>query len=158
MTEELPAIVESVVSVIIRSRDGAAAHVLVKCGLLNSFGYSFFSPLWCRESVLRKQLALYQERRVKPRRTMRTTRLAMVALANFFGWRDSLVIVKPETLIKCIGRRSNFCEGSHVGEKTPLLRTAGVGSPGGTGEPDVGRGENRGRTALEAGIRVRREP
>src|ERR1017187_4760216 len=28
---------------------------------------------------------------------------------------------------------------------------AGVGSPDGTGEPNVGRGENRGRVALEVG-------
>ena len=49
---------------------------------------------------LRKQLALFQERKVKPRRTTASFRLAMVALARFFGWRDALVIVKPETFLK----------------------------------------------------------
>jgi putative transposase len=49
---------------------------------------------------LRKQLALFQERKVRPRRTTASFRLAMVALANFFGWRGALVIAKPETFIK----------------------------------------------------------
>jgi putative transposase len=49
---------------------------------------------------LRKQLALFQERKAKPRRTTASFRLAMVALAKFFDWRDALVIVKPETFVK----------------------------------------------------------
>jgi putative transposase len=49
---------------------------------------------------LRKQLALFKERKVKPRRVTRTARVAMIALARFFDWRDALVVVKPETFIK----------------------------------------------------------
>jgi len=49
---------------------------------------------------LRKQLALFKERKVKPSRITRTARLAMIALSRFFDWRDALVIVKPETFIK----------------------------------------------------------
>jgi transposase InsO family protein len=49
---------------------------------------------------LRKQLALFQERKAKPRRTTPTFRLAMVVLARFFDWRSALVIVKPETIVK----------------------------------------------------------
>ena len=37
---------------------------------------------------------------MKPRRIPEITRLAMVALARFFDWRDALVIVTPETFIK----------------------------------------------------------
>jgi len=48
---------------------------------------------------LRKQLALFQERKVKPRRTTPAFRIAMVVLARFFDWRDVLMIVKPETLV-----------------------------------------------------------
>jgi len=48
---------------------------------------------------LRKQLALFQERKAKRRRTTAAIRLAMVAFAKFFDWRDALVIVKPETFI-----------------------------------------------------------
>src|SRR6266478_10213251 len=49
---------------------------------------------------LRRQLGLFQERKVKPRRTAASFRLAMVALAKFFDWRDALVIVKPATFVK----------------------------------------------------------
>jgi putative transposase len=49
---------------------------------------------------LRKQLALFQERQAKPRRTAASFRLAMVALAKFFDWRNALVIVKPKTFLK----------------------------------------------------------
>lgn len=49
---------------------------------------------------LRKQLAMFKERKLKPRLASRATRLAMIALARFFNWRDALVVVKPETFIK----------------------------------------------------------
>jgi putative transposase len=49
---------------------------------------------------LRKQLALLQERGVKPRRITTPARMMLLALARFFEWRDALVIVKPETFIK----------------------------------------------------------
>ena len=46
---------------------------------------------------LRKQLALYEERQVKPRRATNATRMTMVWLSHFFDWRPALRIVKPET-------------------------------------------------------------
>jgi len=49
---------------------------------------------------LRKQLALFQERSAKPRRTTASFRLAMVFLAKFFDWRGGLMIAKPETFIR----------------------------------------------------------
>jgi putative transposase len=49
---------------------------------------------------LRKQLALFQERKAKPRRTTPIIRLGMVTLARFFEWRGALVVVKPETFVK----------------------------------------------------------
>jgi putative transposase len=49
---------------------------------------------------LRRQLALFQERKLKPRRTTPSTRLAMIALARFFDWREALTVVKPETFLK----------------------------------------------------------
>jgi putative transposase len=49
---------------------------------------------------LRKQLALLQERQAKPRRTTAPLRLAMVALAKFFDWRNALVVAKPGTFVK----------------------------------------------------------
>jgi transposase InsO family protein len=49
---------------------------------------------------LRKQLALYQERKVNPRRATHATRLALTVLARWFDWRQALVIVQPQTLIR----------------------------------------------------------
>ena len=50
--------------------------------------------------LLRKQLALYQERRTKPRRADASTRVALVLLSQFLDWRARLTVVKPETLIR----------------------------------------------------------
>src|ERR1700758_922935 len=49
---------------------------------------------------LRKQLALFQERKVKPHRADDSTRLLMVILGPMFSWRDALVNVKPDTFIR----------------------------------------------------------
>jgi transposase InsO family protein len=49
---------------------------------------------------LRKQLALYQERHVKPRQATPATRIALIWLARWFDWRQALVIVRPATLIR----------------------------------------------------------
>jgi transposase InsO family protein len=49
---------------------------------------------------LQKQLALYLERQVKPRRADDATRLTLVALSRFVDWRRLLTIVKPDTLIR----------------------------------------------------------
>ncbi len=49
---------------------------------------------------LRKQLALYLERQVKPRRAKNATRLTLVLLSKLFAWREALTIVKPHTLIR----------------------------------------------------------
>jgi transposase InsO family protein len=49
---------------------------------------------------LRKQLAFFQERKVKPRRADDSTRWLLAALSRIFKWRDALVVVKPETLIR----------------------------------------------------------
>ena len=49
---------------------------------------------------LRKQLALYQERRTKPRRLDPATRVTLVLLSRGLDWRSMLTVVKPETLIR----------------------------------------------------------
>ncbi len=49
---------------------------------------------------LRKQLALYLERQVKPRRAKDATRLTLVLLSKLFAWREALTIVKPDTLVR----------------------------------------------------------
>src|SRR5499427_7003567 len=49
---------------------------------------------------LRKQLALYQERQVKPRRANDSTRWMMATLSRMFPWRGALVNVQADTIIR----------------------------------------------------------
>jgi hypothetical protein len=49
---------------------------------------------------LRKQLAFYQERDVKPCRTTNAARCTLVWLAHWFDWRPALAIVQPATFIR----------------------------------------------------------
>ena len=58
------------------------------------------SALAAENLFLRKQLALYLERQVKPRRPKVATRLTLVLLSKLFAWRQALTIVKPDTLIR----------------------------------------------------------
>jgi hypothetical protein len=48
----------------------------------------------------RKQLALYLDRQVKPRRAKAAARLTLVLLSKLFVWREVLTVVKPETFIR----------------------------------------------------------
>jgi hypothetical protein len=48
---------------------------------------------------LRKQLAFYQERKLRPRRANNPTRLTMVSLSRHFDWRNALTVVKPKTFL-----------------------------------------------------------
>src|SRR5580765_1816720 len=49
---------------------------------------------------LRRQLALYIERGVQPRRVDSATRVSLAVLARLFDWRDALVVVQPATMIR----------------------------------------------------------
>src|SRR5215475_2586943 len=49
---------------------------------------------------LRKQLALYQERHIKPQRATDATRLSLVWLARWFDWRQALAMVQPATFTR----------------------------------------------------------
>jgi hypothetical protein len=50
--------------------------------------------------LLRKQLALFQERHTTPRRAPAGTRIAMIALAKFFNWRKALAVIQLDTFIR----------------------------------------------------------
>jgi len=49
---------------------------------------------------LRKQLGLFVERQTTPRRATDSVRFTLAQLCRFFDWRDALIIVKPDTLIR----------------------------------------------------------
>jgi putative transposase len=48
---------------------------------------------------LRRQLALFMEREVRPRRVDAATRASLAVLAKLFEWRGALMVVQPATLI-----------------------------------------------------------
>jgi putative transposase len=59
------------------------------------------SPTLAAENLfLRKQLALYRERHVRPRRATNAMRIALVWLGRWFEWRQALHIVQPATFIR----------------------------------------------------------
>jgi hypothetical protein len=62
-----------------------------------SLGFRARSQLAAENLFLRKQLALYAERRVRAGRADDATRIPLVVLARFVDWRAALTVVKPET-------------------------------------------------------------
>jgi putative transposase len=56
---------------------------------------------------LRRQLALYRERGVKPKRVDAATRVTLALLSRCFDWHSALVVARPETLIRW--HRAGFC-------------------------------------------------
>ena len=50
--------------------------------------------------VLRKQLARYVERGIKPRRVDHSTRVSLALFTRLFEWRDAVVIVRPSTIVR----------------------------------------------------------
>jgi putative transposase len=50
--------------------------------------------------VLRRQLARYLERGIKPRRVDYTTRVSLALFSRLFDWRDAVVIVRPSTIVR----------------------------------------------------------
>jgi putative transposase len=49
---------------------------------------------------LRKQLACYVERQVRPHRTDNASRITLVLLSQYVEWRELLTIVRPDTLVR----------------------------------------------------------
>jgi putative transposase len=50
--------------------------------------------------VLRRQLALFKERGMKPRRIDAATRASLALLSRWCDWRSCLIVVRPETVIR----------------------------------------------------------
>ena len=50
--------------------------------------------------VLRRQLGLFKERGVKPRRIDAATRVSLTLLTRLCDWRTCLIVVRPETVVR----------------------------------------------------------
>ena len=81
-------------------------YVLTTFSVLLDLGRVLLSALRSRAALaaenpfLRKQLALFQERKVKPRRAADSTRWSMATVSRLVDWRTVLVVVKPDTLVR----------------------------------------------------------
>lgn len=50
--------------------------------------------------VLRRQLALFHERGMRPRRIDTATRASLASLSRWCDWRSCLVVVRPKTVLR----------------------------------------------------------
>ena len=58
------------------------------------------SAIRAENLVLRKQLASYIERGIKPRRVDHATRVSLALFTRLFDWRDAVVNVRPSTIVR----------------------------------------------------------
>jgi transposase InsO family protein len=65
-----------------------------------TLGVRSSAALKAENLFLRKQLALYQERQIRPRRASNVTKLTLALLSKLLAWKDALTIVKPDTFIR----------------------------------------------------------
>jgi putative transposase len=62
-------------------------------------GFRSKSSLAAENLFLRKQLAFYKERIIRPHRTSHSARLTLLWLSRWFNWRSALTVVTPKTFI-----------------------------------------------------------
>ena len=74
--------------------------VLFDLGRLLALCFRSRAALAAENLFLRKQLALFEERKAKPRRATDSIRFVMAALGRLFAWRPALRVVKPDTFIR----------------------------------------------------------
>jgi len=94
---------------------------------------------------LRRQLALYVERGVKPRRIDAATRVSLALLSRLFQWRSALVVVRPQTLIRWhrAGLRLFWKCKVSLGTATDSGAVTRADPSHGAGESTVGSGADR---------------
>ena len=82
--------------------EGVKTIITLLCDLAAFFWLTLRpqSTLAAENLFLRKQLAMFQERKAKPRRPDTPIRIALVLLSRLFNWRDALVVVQPQTLVR----------------------------------------------------------
>ena len=85
------------------ARHGRSKTIITLLGDLATFLRLTLHPqstLAAENLFLRKQLAMFQERKAKPRRPDTPLRIALVLLSRLFNWRDALIVVRPQTLVR----------------------------------------------------------
>jgi hypothetical protein len=75
-------------------------EILVELVKLAGLFRRLASAIRLENLVLRKQLATYIERGIKPRRLDHAGRASLAMLSGSFNWRGAVVIVRPSTIIR----------------------------------------------------------
>ena len=74
--------------------------VLVELGRFLARCLRSRAALAAENLFLRKQLALFEERKAQPHRANDAVRFVMSALGRLFDWRNALCVVKPNTFVR----------------------------------------------------------
>ena len=74
--------------------------VLVDLGIFLALCLRSRAALAAENLFLRKQLALFEERKAQPHRATDPVRFVMSALGRLFDWRGALRVVQPDTFIR----------------------------------------------------------
>jgi len=83
------------------SHAAATAHaVLADAGRFLSLCVRSRAALAAENLFLRKQLALFTERKAQPRRATDAVRFVMTFLGRLFDWRKALTVVQPDTYVR----------------------------------------------------------
>ena len=76
------------------------------------------SALAAENLFLRKQLAFYQEHKIRPRRLSNAARFSLLPWSRLFDWQAALAIVKPDTF----AGSEKLTNGSGSGSRAPAGR------------------------------------
>jgi hypothetical protein len=98
------------------------------------------SALAAENLFLRKQLVLYEERKLRPHLATDAFRFVMCALGRLFKWRSELRVVKPDTFTRWHRKGFRlFWRGKSMPKGRPTLpRCFANSSAEGGGQPDLG--------------------
>ena len=77
-----------------------AVHLLADVLRLVILLFRTIQSIQTENLFLRRQLALFMEHGVRPRRVDAATRVRLALLARMFDWRNALVVVQPATMIR----------------------------------------------------------
>jgi len=79
---------------------GTIVGVLADVLKLGALFFRASGAIRAENLVLRRQLARYLERGIKPRRMDHATRVCLSVFSRLFNWHDAIVIVRPSTIVR----------------------------------------------------------
>jgi putative transposase len=75
-------------------------RLLADAGRLTSLLFKPHQAIAAENLILRRQIALFEERGMKPRRIDAATRLSLAIWTRLCDWRSCLTVVRPQTVIR----------------------------------------------------------